>query len=144
MKRYQRILIAIDIYADFDRVLQRALSIAIRPDNCSLVFVTLPSTYFQPYISGVGGEFLIDVKQQAQARLNDIAANCNIPARQIYTPTGHIAKEIQTLAEEINADLIVIGTHGQSGLSLLLGATANEVLHGVKQDVLAVRLTAIN
>ena len=44
------------------------------------------------------------------------------------------------LADKISADLIVIGTHGQSGLKLLLGSTANAVLHGVKVDVLAVKV----
>jgi universal stress protein A len=44
------------------------------------------------------------------------------------------------MAEKINADLIVVGTHGQSGLRLLLGSTANAVLHGVKTDVLAVKV----
>jgi universal stress protein A len=34
----------------------------------------------------------------------------------------------------------VIGTHGQSGISLLLGSTASSVLHGSGCDVLAVRI----
>ena len=51
-----------------------------------------------------------------------------------------MAEEIHTLANEINTDLIVIGTHGRSGLKLLLGSTANSVLHSAKQDVLAVRI----
>jgi universal stress protein A len=38
--------------------------------------------------------------------------------------------------------LIVIGTHGQKGLQLLLGSTANAVLHGAGCDVLAVRIGA--
>jgi universal stress protein A len=44
------------------------------------------------------------------------------------------------MADESNADLIVLGTHGRSGIRLLLGSTANAVLHGAKQDVLAVRI----
>jgi universal stress protein A len=37
---------------------------------------------------------------------------------------------------------IVIGTHGQKGLQLLLGSTANAVLHGAGCDVLSVRIGA--
>ncbi len=41
---------------------------------------------------------------------------------------------------DIDFDLIIIGTHGQHGIALLLGSTANAVLHGVSCDVLAVRV----
>ena len=37
-------------------------------------------------------------------------------------------------------DLIVVGSHGRHGLALLLGSTANDVLHGAPCDVLAVHL----
>jgi universal stress protein A len=53
---------------------------------------------------------------------------------------GNPADEIHNMANEIQADLIVIGKHGQSGLKLLLGSTANAVLHGVNCDVLAVKV----
>ena len=43
-------------------------------------------------------------------------------------------------ADEISADLIVLGSHGRHGLGLLLGSTANGVLHTAKCDVLAVRV----
>jgi universal stress protein A len=59
---------------------------------------------------------------------------------QVYTKTGNPSNEIHNLAKEIQAYLIMIGTHGQSGLKLLLGSIANAVLHGVKCDVLAVKI----
>ncbi len=40
----------------------------------------------------------------------------------------------------MDADLIVLGTHGRHGLGLILGSTANGVLHGASCDVLAVRI----
>jgi universal stress protein A len=45
-------------------------------------------------------------------------------------------------AKDIHADLIVIGSHGRHGLHLLLGSTANGVLHEAECDVLAVRMKA--
>jgi universal stress protein A len=53
---------------------------------------------------------------------------------------GAPAHEIRAAAEEVGADLIVLGTHGRHGLGLLLGSTANGVLHGATSDVLAVRV----
>ena len=42
--------------------------------------------------------------------------------------------------ENHQVDLIVVGSHGRHGLALLLGSTANAVLHGASCDVLAVRI----
>ncbi len=58
MKDYQRIQVAIDIYSEYDQVLKRALSVAKTASQLSVVFVTLPTTYFQPYISVVGGDYV--------------------------------------------------------------------------------------
>ena len=53
---------------------------------------------------------------------------------------GDPAAVIRAQAEEINADLIVLGSHGRSGWRVLLGSTANSVLHGANCDVLTVRV----
>ena len=44
------------------------------------------------------------------------------------------------MARQQGVDLIVIGGHGRHGLALLLGSTANAVLHGAPCDGLAVRI----
>jgi universal stress protein A len=49
-------------------------------------------------------------------------------------------QEIIHIAEQEKVDLIVVGSHGRHGLALLLGSTANSILHYAKCDVLAVRL----
>lgn len=139
MKEYNRIIAAIDVYSEYDQVLQSALCIAKEPSHLSLVFVTLPITYFQPYISGVGVEYVTDITLQAKNRLSQIARKFDIPQTNIFAPVGDIAGEIYKLATNIKADLIVIGTHNSSGYKVLLGSVANAVLHCAKQDVLAVR-----
>ncbi len=48
--------------------------------------------------------------------------------------------EIHAKAEELQSQLIVVGSHGRYGLALLMGSTANGVLHGASCDVLAVRV----
>jgi universal stress protein A len=77
---------------------------------------------------------------KAHDRLKDIAKQFGIAEQNVYFKVGEAADEIRSIACQIHADLIVIGTHGRSGIKLLLGSTANSVLHGVEQDVLAVRI----
>jgi nucleotide-binding universal stress UspA family protein len=56
--------------------------------------------------------------------------------------SGRPAHEIAKCAAEINANLIVITSHGRSGIgSWLLGSTANEIIHSVRVPVLVIKLT---
>jgi universal stress protein A len=58
----------------------------------------------------------------------------------VHIILGAPGSEIRELAKATKADLIVIGSHGRHGFSLLLGSTANAVLHDAGCNVLAVRL----
>jgi len=46
---------------------------------------------------------------------------------------------VQRFAKEQNVDLIVVGTHGQHGLTALLGSTTEGVAHMAPCDVLVIR-----
>src|SRR5262249_22197666 len=53
---------------------------------------------------------------------------------------GVPAAKILEVAARLGTDLIVMGTHGRTGISaLLLGSTAQSVLHGAQVPVLLVR-----
>jgi universal stress protein A len=140
MHNYQNILVALDIFSDHKMVLDRALNIAQKSEQISLVTATFPHVYFESYGVGVGAELVNENQKTAKVTLLELGAAHNIPVEQIYAPIGSPVDEIHMLSERIKADLIVMGTHGQSGLKLLLGSTANGVLHGVKCDVLAIRI----
>ena len=57
--------------------------------------------------------------------------------------TGDAAGEIVSAAEEWGADLVVIGSRGQTGLiRLVLGSVARNVLHGSRASVLVVHAPA--
>ena len=140
MHNYQNILVPLDIFSDYKNVLERALLVAEKPAQLSLVYVTFPHVYFESYGVGIGADFVNDNQKSAQARLMELAEKHHIPVKQVYAPIGTPVDEIHQLSESIKADLIVMGTHGQSGLKLLLGSTANGVLHGVKCDVLAIKI----
>jgi nucleotide-binding universal stress UspA family protein len=53
---------------------------------------------------------------------------------------GHPAEEIVTAAAELGADLVVVGSHGQSGVRrFLLGSVSDRVLHYAPCSVLIVK-----
>ena len=81
------------------------------------------------------------VRKNAQARLKEIGDNLGVADEQQLLREGQPAREVHAAVKEHDIDLIVMGTHGQSGLQLLRGSTANSVLHGVSCDVLTVRVT---
>jgi universal stress protein A len=142
MSIYNKIVVAIDFNAEYENVVQRAVTVCQSTEDVNLVYVAMPIVYLQPLL--YGGEFdtTTDPENLANAkeRLEEIAEKFGINKKNIYIKLGDVADEIKFVANDCQADLIVIGTHGRSGIKMLLGSTANAVLHGVKQDVLAVRM----
>lgn len=143
---YQHILVALDLSEESDQVLKKAQHLGQANDaKVSAVTVVKPLT--QVYggldmapISSGAISFEEEAVKQAQGQLKEVTAPYGIAAEASHVVLGAPAHEIKQCAHELGADLIVIGTHGRHGLGLLLGSTANGVLHGVDCDVLAVRI----
>ncbi|MFA0811971.1 universal stress protein [Microbulbifer epialgicus] len=142
MAKYQRILVGLDLSEESSQVLEKAASLARAFEaEVSLVHAIEPLTF------AYGGDIPMDLSEvqdqlqnQAKEQLQKAALALNIPAERQHVILGQPSSEIHRLAKELEADLIVIGSHGRHGLALLLGSTANGVLHGAKCDVLAVRV----
>lgn len=88
-----------------------------KPALVSLVYVTFSHVYFESYAFGVG--FVNYNQKNAKATLSKLAEAHHILGPQIYAPIDPPVYEIHSLSESIQADLIVMHTHGQSGLTLL-------------------------
>lgn len=142
MASYQSILVGLDLSEDSTQVMQKAGEIgAACSAEVSLVHVIEPLTF------AYGGDIPMDLSEvqeqlqsQAKEQLRKAAEPLKIPPERQHVVLGQPATEMHRLAEEGNIDLIIIGSHGRHGLSLLLGSTANGVLHGAECDVLAVRV----
>jgi len=81
-------------------------------------------------------------KKEAQQRLEKIRPEGFSPPLRVVRAlrTGNAFVEILKYAEEARIDLIVIGTHGRSGLvHLLLGSVAEKVVRKAQCPVLTVR-----
>jgi universal stress protein A len=77
----------------------------------------------------------------ANESLTRLAQRLGLEASDRQVVTAVSTKEgILEAAVEHHADLIVVGSHGRHGFALLLGSTANAVMHGAPCDVLAVRI----
>jgi nucleotide-binding universal stress UspA family protein len=73
-------------------------------------------------------------------RAGEIAKLQGIQCELIHVADKHPAEGIIGAANEIGADLIVVGSHGRRGVNrLLLGSQANEVVTLSKVPVLIVR-----
>ena len=139
---YEHILVAVDLTEECDPVIKRAVAIA--GDNVKLSLVHI----VEPMAMAFGGDVPMDLSQlqqqqfdQAKERLDRLIAKYPaLKKGQSHLTYGQPRQEIHHLAKEQNCDLIVVGSHGRHGLALLLGSTANDVLHGAPCDVLAVRL----
>lgn len=82
---------------------------------------------------------LRDASQQALSKIpeGDMAAGLQI-TREVRSGTPFV--EIVRYARDVDADLVVIGTHGRSGLAhVLLGSTAEKVVRKAPCPVLTVR-----
>ena len=80
------------------------------------------------------------LEEQAKGRLEAIGKGLNITQKDQHVIIGQPAHEMHRFATENGVDLIVVGSHGRHGLSLILGSTSTGVLHGSECDVLAVRV----
>lgn len=142
MAGYKNILVGLDLSEDSPQVLDRAAQIAADSNaEVSLAHIIEPLTF------AYGGDIPMDLSEvqeqlqnQAKEQLRKAGASLNIPESRQHVILGQPATEIHRIAEDAGCDLIVIGSHGRHGLALLLGSTANGVLHGAGCDVLAVRV----
>ncbi len=143
---YSNILVAIDLTDEAEDVLGKARQVANQHGQARLSVVTVirPLTHSFSGLdaAGMAAAAPIEAQMRTQAReqLDELAAKYDIPKDATHLREGQPAAEIRALAEESAADLIVIGTHGRHGLGLLLGSTANGVLHGVPCDTLTVKI----
>lgn len=137
---YSKIIVAVDLSADASDVIRRAKSLA-DGGSINLVHVLEPLAFAYGAEPSINLSELHDqLETQARNKMNKLASEHSIDINNCHLPLGSPADEIHLLAKQEQADIIVIGSHGRSGLSLLLGSTANAVVHGANCDVLAVRV----
>ncbi len=142
MSIYRRILLVVDLGEQSERIGVRARDLA------SLLGAELSLLHVVEYVPVEPmGETLLpamqieeELVQRATSRLAEFAANLGIGAARYQVTAGNIKAEIVRAAQELQADLIVLGSRERRGPSILVNFTEDTVLHAAPCDVLAVRL----
>ena len=150
MIEIKRILCPID-YSEFSRrALDRAIAIAqwyrasvtalyVLPQVASLIPAGYPGLY--PPIA-----FTAEDLEQFKTQLDAFVAGSNSRAKvDTVVVEGNIADWITSVARELPADLVVMGTHGRSGFDrLMLGSVTEKVLRKAPCPMLTVPSGAAN
>jgi universal stress protein A len=137
---YKHILFATDLTDETEFLIHRVRTMqGYTGAKLSLIHVVEPMpgySYAYLGIEDIEGQLI----EEAREALSKLAGQLNIAPKDQYIEVGPTKSKILKIASDIGVDLIICGSHGRHGLSLLLGSTANAILHGAKCDVLTVRL----
>lgn len=135
---------------DFSEISTEALKYAVefgRTFNSRIVLIHVvepiiaPSDFtFGPLTSGEVEEKLVG---HAEESLEKLASSIGLPEaeKNNIVVRGRASAEIVRVACEVDADLIVMGTHGYTGMvHVLIGSTAERVLRKAPCPVLTLRI----
>jgi nucleotide-binding universal stress UspA family protein len=141
---FRTILVPVDFSDHAKRALELAIELAGKFDgdvhllHCYQINVGGMS----PYGLAIPENFDREVRAAAEARLDDWAEKARAAGGRVHTDVSPLfpATAISERAREINADLIVMGTRGLTGLKhLLLGSVAERTLQTAPCPVLTLK-----
>jgi universal stress protein A len=137
---YKNILFATDLSDETEYLISKVRGMRdFTKAKLSLLHVVEPMpgySYAYLGIEDIEGQLI----EEARTALAKLATELAVDKTDQWVEVGPTKSKIHMIAKNIGADLIICGSHGRHGLSLLLGSTANAVLHGAGCDVLVVRL----
>ena len=146
---FHRILVPYDFSDHARAALDLARDLASRLGcDLRLVHVIQAFPYVHTYPSYLGAVALpppdlTELRDSLEKSLGEVAAEISDPAIEVETDVvvdGNIAGAICKRAEEIGADLIVMGTHGRTGLAhVFLGSVAERTLRKAPCAVVTVK-----
>ena len=144
MSDYQHILLAVDYSEHGDYVAVKARSLANKYQaKLSIIHVLdnipMPDTNYGTVIA-MDQDSSYDLLEAEKAKLMQLGSMLGVDPANRWLVWGVPKQEIIEIAGQKQVDLIVVGSHGRHGLALLLGSTANSILHYAKCDVMAIRL----
>jgi nucleotide-binding universal stress UspA family protein len=140
-----RILVGLDASERAGLVLETAADLARRTGGKLILFraVGVPHEIPVEAYTMTPANLAELLEREAKKYLEKVAAG--LPAGMVAESVVHVGtpwQGIVSAADQRRADMIVIGSHGYSGLDRLIGTTASKVVNHAHQSVLVVRETA--
>lgn len=139
---YRHILVAVDYSPHNERLVKRALQLASAFDaKVHLVHaVDYPLYYDEAYDPIIAVDTEKEMEAIAKEHMNALLKQMDAPQLSGEALPGSPKGVVLSQAEALNADLIVMGKHGQGVLGSLLGSTTNAVMHHARCEVLSIPL----
>jgi universal stress protein A len=145
MKPFNKLLVPVDFAPHSEEAVRAAADLARRYSaSLTLLHVYEPVTYILPegYVLFTP-EQLNTITTELQRRLDKAAADARSAGAEAVATRlvqGSPSAEIVSSQQVDGYDLIVLGTHGRTGIShMLLGSVAEKVVRGAHCPVLIVR-----
>lgn len=142
---YKKILLAVDLSEESQRIGERAKAIAACYQSEIILLHVVEYVPVEPM-----GEALLPTVQietelvdRARSKLTQLSERLGLAGSQQIIETGSIKGEILRTAQRLHVDLIVLGSRERHGLAILVNFTEDTVLHAAPCDVLAVRLPRV-
>lgn len=135
------ILVATDFGPCSERAFADAFELARRLD----VRVSVVHAFSLPGLPEEGAmvsRAIDDAQREAEGRMREFLKSHDTTGHlgEVIVRMGDPAQTIMMVAEQVGAELIVVGTHGRRGLSrLLLGSVAETVVRNAHCPVMVIR-----
>ncbi len=137
---YRNVVVAYDGSEGAKAALAAAVEIASR-DEAALTVVEATPEQIPSIVPGAPRQSPPDVAEKARKELRRAieALDAELEASP-WAVGGPPAKAVLTVAEDIEADLIVTGSRNRGAVArAVLGSVSTEILHGARCDVLVVQ-----
>ncbi|MDX1668984.1 MAG: universal stress protein [Limnobacter sp.] len=137
---FKQIVLATDGSEVSINAAKKAVGMAIElKASLTTVFVCTPFPYLTP---DEKDQFVDSARQVAENAFAQIGGQVDnkISFEAVFTEGKSVEKAVQGVLSDKNADLLVVGSHGYSGLNrMILGSVANKLASTVDVPVLIVR-----
>ena len=142
MNNYKKVLVALELSQETDKNLLDAAKSFM--DQGAEVYFIHAVEHLINYGTAYGLSIDLDIEsellQESEKKMKKQLSNLCCSKESQIIRFGPAKFMILNEAEVLECDLILVGSHGHHGVRLLLGSTANSILHGAACDVLAVRI----